>query len=596
MTFHAGNGITLTKEEENLPEEERQKIIRAKEEANRQADENLERSLGGAREYYKDDNYSPLSNEQVDSAIGLIDELYPKDKKSAAPATSGSGTVQSTGTYGTLKNEDFSAYRAQRDAERKRNWEAIRAGRQAEADKRDELLATGRFFDDGRGNIKMKKEYRRQGVNGKRSTARHFNKDTEHNTYADATNRMIKAAGQAAFGESVKSWDDALRIQEAANSPMNKRIAGNREEMKRMVEEQKAQDVRNAESNLGIFDGVVAAFDDMKNGGRIENETVFGGKDAQGRDGRWKYDAQGRVVGQAEPRMTGRKIRVGYLAKGQIQSLNNELEQFGSNMRISGITARQVFNPDFPDKEVSKPMLYVQGVRLDPASGKSVPFGEVMTMDKLYKMGLSNAQKAGGFYASTHSEDAIIDRLGDIFGVRKRKEEATMRDPKYRESVAKARLAEWKADNPSSTDSMSPERLEIEKAKLEQRKAEEEGRNARYGAKGDIAKVRAALTASKDLNNLVYSLGLSGEKADAFKASLANIITGGLTEEGGGKAPVKSGDNSDVKAPTIQTDGTLKMPGLSTPIKSGEKFQMPNGKWYVWDGKGADNTNFEEVR
>jgi hypothetical protein len=92
---------------------------------------------------------------------------------------------------------------------------------------------------------------------------------------------------------------------------------------------------------------------------------------------------------------------------------------------------------------------------------------------------------------------------------------------------------------------MSPERYALERERLEQRKAEEAGRNARYGAKGDIAKVRAALTASKDLNNLVYSLGLSGEKADAFTASLANIITGGLTEEeSGGKAPVKSGDNS----------------------------------------------------
>jgi hypothetical protein len=114
--------------------------------------------------------------------------------------------------------------------------------------------------------------------------------------------------------------------------------------------------------------------------------------------------------------------------------------------------------------------------------------------------------------------------------------------------------------------SMSPERYALELKKLEQRQSEEEGRNARYGAKGDIAKVRAALTASKDLNNLIYSLGLSGEKADAFKASLANIITGGLTEEeSGGKAPVKSGDNSG-------NDNTIQEFNPNGSYKVGDKF------------------------
>lgn len=117
----------------------------------------------------------------------------------------------------------------------------------------------------------------------------------------------------------------------------------------------------------------------------------------------------------------------------------------------------------------------------------------------------------------------------------------------------------------TKSSSMSPERYALELKKLEQRQSEEEGRNARYGAKGDIAKVRAALTASKDLNNLVYSLGLSGEKADAFKASLANIITGGLTEEGGDKAPVKSGDNSG-------NDNTIQEFNPNGSYKVGDKF------------------------
>ena len=602
MTFHAGNGVTLTKEEENLSEEERQRVIRAKEEVNRKADEELEKSLGGAREYYKDDNYKPLTNEEVDSALAFVkqkenENIEASSSEPTPKASAGDGIVQSTGTYGTLKNEDFSAYRVQRDAERKRNQEAIRAGQQAEADKRDELLATGRFFDDGRGNIKMKKEYRQQGVNGDRNTLRHFNKDTEHNTYADATNRMIKAAGQAAFDKSIDSWDDALQIQNAANSPMNKRIAANREEMKGIAKAKEEQGIRKAESNLGIFDGLVAAFDDMKNGGRIEDETVFGGKDAQGRDARWKYNAQGRVIGQADKIKTGRKVRVGYLAKGQIISLNNELEQFGSNMRISGITARQVFNPDFPDKEVSKPMLYVQGVRFDPESKKSVPFGEWMTMDKLYKMGLSNAQKAGGFYASTHSEDAIIDRLGDIFGVRKRKES----DPKYRESVAKAKLAEHKAENPNWLTfdermqlqaSQNQNRLAIAQLNAEQRqKAAEAARVLKelgYAIDIDLAEAKAADASARSMANaktgITNEAKYTPEQIEAEKKRAEEARKRARGKVGSRQANPSSGDNRTM--PTVAKDtNSITMPDGKV-VKKNETYTDSRGRTMRWVGPG----------
>ena len=117
----------------------------------------------------------------------------------------------------------------------------------------------------------------------------------------------------------------------------------------------------------------------------------------------------------------------------------------------------------------------------------------------------------------------------------------------------------------TKSTSMSPERYALELKKLEQRRAEEEGRNARYSIKGDIAKVRAALTASKDLDNLVSSLGLSGENADAFKASLANIITGGFSEEGDGKATVKPGDNSgkSITGYRYNKDRTKRIPVYS---------------------------------
>lgn len=362
------------------------------------------------KSYYPDDGSAPVSMDKIDSAMSLMDELYPKDKKSAAPATSGSGTVQSTGTYGTLRNEDFSAYRAQRDAERKRNWEAIRAGRQAEADKRNELLATGRFFDDGRGNIKMKKEYRRQGVNGERNTSRHFNKDTEHNTYADATNRMIKAAGQTAFQSSMDAAIEANRLgMEQVKSDRSRRAA----------------DI--AAGEVAVFDSLVAALDDMRTGNHVQEEVIGGSRGIEMSDGqgnRWTYDSNGNRVPVSEGKKTGLSIRSGFLSPTSLKALNGELERVGSNRRVSGIIVRQKFDPKFPDKKIGDPMFYVQGYRFNPEIKKSSPYGQWMTMKDVYRMGLSNAKAAGGMFSDTHSEESIHDMLDDVYGTGTRAREA----------------------------------------------------------------------------------------------------------------------------------------------------------------------------
>jgi YD repeat-containing protein len=367
--------------------------------------------------------------------------------------------------------------------------------------------------------------------------------------------------------------------------------------MIREKEEKKAQDTRSAESNLGIFDSIVAAFDDMKNGERIEDEAVWGGKDSQGRDARWKYDAQGKVLGQADKIKTGRKVRVGYLAKGQIQSLNNELQKFGRNIRISGITARQAFNPEFPDKEVSKPMLYVQGVKLDPASGKSIPFGEVMSMEKLYKMGLSNAQKVGGFYASTHSEDAIIDRLGDIFGVRKRKEQ----DPKYRENVAKAKLAEKKAENPNWLTfdermqlqaSQNQNRLTIAQLNAEQRqKAAEAARVLKelgYAINIDLAEAKSADASARSMANaktgITNEAKYTPEQIEAEKKRAEEARERARGKVGSRQANPSSGDNRTM--PTVAKDtNSITMPDGKV-VKKNETYTDSRGRTMRWVGPG----------
>lgn len=297
---------------------------------------------------------------------------------------------------------------------------AWKAARDAELEERQRLLASGLYYDDGRGNIRLREKASPDG----RRFGRVFNSQVVQ------TGDLIKSAGEKAYQQIM---GDANLV-----------IARNRQALEQKRQIKKQEGSRKAIGNIALFDSCIAALDDMNNGGEVEDVLEWGGVDDQGRDARWKYDAQNRRVGQADPRVkNGVKYKNGFLSQEGVDALNAELEETGSDMRITGIIARKQFNSDH-NKDIGNPMIYIQGTRMGE-DGRSVPFGRWMGIKDLYRFGLSNTQTAGGSFLSTHSEDAIIGKLGDVFGVRKRREQ----DPKYRESVAKAKLAEYKTENPN---------------------------------------------------------------------------------------------------------------------------------------------------
>jgi hypothetical protein len=615
-----GKGVGIPAEElENLELEQQDKLYA--ERANQQQDEPDVGDEMDAIEYY--DENKKYSDEELDQDVAFAkNSVEARKKADAEEGVNGMDAISywndnpssttpapekivgSTGTYGTLKNENFSAYRAQRDAERKRNQEAIRAGRQAEADKRDELLATGRFFDDGRGNIKMKKEYRKQGMNGDRNTLRHFNKDTEHNTYADATNRMIKAAGQAAFNNG---FEGALRRQEEeraarGRAKTNAIVESNEFELAQMRENQKQQGINLAKSHLGIYDGLVAAYkalDSDYNVSATHRDEQRSGelRDKEGRligygavDKKQVYaDNDGIRVQEGE---NGSSVRNGFVGVGTIDEINKNLRKNGNTQfKITGIIARQKIDAV---GNKAAPMFYVQGIRAD-----GTQFGKTMSMKEVYNFGKENYINSGE--TEDDAENNVIDTFADVFGVRKRAEMAKMRDPKYRESVAKAKLAEYKAENPNWLTfdermqlqaSQNQNRLAIAQLNAEQRqKAAEAARVLKelgYAIDIDLAEAKAADASARSMANaktgITNEAKYTPEQIEAEKKRAEEARKRARGKVGSRQANPSSGDNRTM--PTVAKDtNSITMPDGKV-VKKNETYTDSRGRTMRWVGPG----------
>lgn len=316
--------------------------------------------------------------------------------------------------------------------ERQMRNDAIRAASLAARQTRQDLLDSGRYFDDGRGNVKLKRQFRRE------------RRGKTWETLPD------DGSGNMAIRKAADNARDAYRTE--YESKLGGVIAENRREMAQRKISEAADGVRRADGNLAIYRGLVAAMDDLRNGDRTEDEFVrWGDKDvkqievtlpngAKARKevpARFDYDEQGRIKGAAaEGKRSGLKVRSGFVSRGVIGTINSGLKESGDGRRITGIVARQRFNPDFPDKAEGV-NFYVQGVTLDPKTGKSERFGRWMDAKGVYQMALRSGKDAG--YESLYSEDNLIDTWGDLFGTRARKErEARMKD----ESAARQRLEE----------------------------------------------------------------------------------------------------------------------------------------------------------
>lgn len=507
MTFHANNGTTLTKEEENLTPEQRERIIEAKRRVNEEANRKLEESLGGAREYYKESESAPIAtNEEVDSAMELVnkidrqkaDEAVALARQMTEPkAKEGSKNSTPTqnygaGAFGTLRNEDFSAYRERRDAERRRQREAVAAGNAAANAKREELLGTGMYFDDGRGNIKLKKEYRKQGVNNVPYRRGHFNKDTEHNTHAEATGQAISSAGQAAYDAAMseRNFESALARQkdaerQARRAKTQEMVELNGFERAQLESAKARRAVGVAKGHVSIYRGLVTALKALDSNDRAEQtwrERTETGL-LRGADGR-PIGVGPKTIKEVAAKETGYRqngeTRSGIVGVKAIDAINSELAANGNKQyRLTGIIAQQGVDAIGNKRP---PTFYVQGVRADGTA-----FGKTMTMEQVYNFGKENLVNSGT--DANDAEDDVIDDIGDVLGVRKKQEAERMRDPKYRESVAKAKLAEYRANNPNwlSFEEKLQLQRESDAAKLERaqvsqkdRKETEEERTKRH--------------------------------------------------------------------------------------------------------------------
>ena len=102
---------------------------------------------------------------------------------------------------------------------------------------------------------------------------------------------------------------------------------------------------------------------------------------------------------------------------------------------------------------------------------------------------------------------------------------------------------------------MSPERMQLERDRINQRRIEEEGKNDRARSKNDAANARLAASVAKNMNDIRRGLRLNDEQAASFQTSLTRILSdafgGGVgggeegneqTASGGGKAAMPAAE------------------------------------------------------
>lgn len=645
MEFHVGNGITLSKEEENLPDAQREELIRQK----RAAQEEAERAAEAARKEVAEAQRGHAGD--ADKALAAIDDIgartYWEDGEEAAAARKGGNEPSGglpDGTFGVRRNEDFTQYRKERAERRARARAAKEAALAAQREQRAALLASGRYFDNGRGKVMLKKEYRQYMAGDRRHG--HLRTAADDGTGMASIRRAGADAWEAALAaQAGERADGALAYTQSA-------VRMNREAAEERRRAQATEGVRDAERRLSVFDGFAAALDALradaseKSGARDNIVSVWGGKDAKGRDARWRYGEDGKVIGQADAReaVDGRRLASGavqkrgkdgmvrgFVSPNVIKAINAQLKGRGADYALTGIMARQPYGELGEPVKGTEPMFYVQGMRNDGSQ-----FGQYMTMRNVYDWGVRNYRAANGEFgkADGAAENFAIRALGgyDPDGVLERaagsdrvevarinaasRENVAQINADSRKSVADAnnkarmsiaelgaalrrqgyeidekKLAEAVRHN-EATESLGQDRLEHNRNRLENDKAQKE---ADRQLRRELAELQAR--AKRGVPG-----GGRGTGADALKSiqQLQKILDGGnLTEENrksikdrmngiaadldADKATVKSGDNSgDETARQEPPNGQYKVEKDGISYHWGKS---KSGKWGYFPDK-----------
>lgn len=497
MEFHVGNGITLSKEEENLPDAQREELIRQK----RAAQEEAERAAEAARKEVAEAQRGHAGD--ADKALAAIDDIgartYWEDGEEAAGARKGgkepSGGLPD-GTFGVRRNEDFTQYRKERAERRARARAAKEAALAAQREQRDALLASGRYFDNGRGKVMLKKEYRQYMAGDRRHG--HLRTAADDGTGMASIRRAGADAWEAALvAQAGERADGALAYTQSA-------VRMNREAAEERRRARATEGVRDAERRLSVFDGFAAALDALRadasdKAGASDNfASVWGGKDAKGRDARWRYGEDGKIIGQADAReaVDGRRLASGavqkrgedgmvrgFVSPNVIKAINSQLKGRGADYALTGIMARQPYGELGEPVKGTEPMFYVQGMRNDGSQ-----FGQYMTMRDVYDWGVRNYRAANGEFgkADGAAENFAIRALGgyDPDGVLER--------------AARSDRVEVAKINAASREKIADQR--------------EKGRQARATLRDNQAWAKLAVEQAKVDNNLAIQM----KKADTY--------------------------------------------------------------------------------
>ena len=139
---------------------------------------------------------------------------------------------------------------------------------------------------------------------------------------------------------------------------------------------------------------------------------------------------------------------------------------------------------------------------------------------------------------------------------------------------------------------MSPERMQLERDRINQRRIEEEGKNDRARSKNDAANARLAASVAKNMNDIRRGLRLNDEQAASFQTSLTRILSdafgggGGGGEEGneqdasgGGKAAMPSAESASGKARQIGSPSGMN--GSSATESDDFRTDKNGVKWMI---------------
>ena len=392
-------------------------IQQKRDELDQQSNQRLNENLGGAREYFDENDKSPdpevgqilaenkakqdAANDKAFLAKGALPAAAPLPPRySSAP-----GAGVHTGQY--VSQADFEAGRRELQEYRTRVREMKQAraiARANAATKRDLMLSSGQYYDDGTGNIRRKKYNYAPGERRGNREAQEWNQNRE----TDAVRRAYNDTFAAQLHNAQR------RQQERAAAYTNDTIAANRKANQANADAQANVGKNKAKRNLNIFDGVCAALDNLnenEKNGKVFEQEKFAEQDENGRDARWKYDEKGRVIGQNDNRQkvkTGKKFYVGGVAPEVVKAINQKMLTNGEkDLAITGIVAQKSI--DANGRATGEPTFYVQMQR-----GDGTKVAKVFTRQQVYRMATEAYEQTG----TKDGEDIVINTFGDVFGKR----------------------------------------------------------------------------------------------------------------------------------------------------------------------------------